>query len=172
VQLQFSIGGRASTAEWVYDPRRRHVIPDDDQAVRLCLPPEEWAAVTFAERGRGAATVTPIGARQHVGYVDQPREQERRTAMATPRPREPDYVMPAEAAASGAPGSAVAAAAALTDGMTELAAETAATGASQAAEAGDGRGSAKKAASGRSRRASVPSWDEIMFGTSRDGRQD
>ena len=29
------------------------------------------------------------------------------------------------------------------------------------------RGRARKAAGGRSRRSSVPSWDEIMFGTSR-----
>src|SRR5215475_13310598 len=34
VRLRFSLGSRTGTAEWIYDPRRRHVIPDDDQAVR------------------------------------------------------------------------------------------------------------------------------------------
>jgi hypothetical protein len=167
VQLQFSIGGRASTAEWIYDPRRRHVIPDDDQAVRLCLPPEEWAAVTFAERSRATATVTPIGSRQHSPYADQAREHERRAAGAPPRPREADFAAAADGDSRGplSPGSAVASAA-HSDGADHPAdAPTAGTG--SVADAAQARAPAKKAATGRSRRASVPSWDEIMFGTSR-----
>jgi hypothetical protein len=167
VQLQFSIGGRASTAEWIYDPRRRHVIPDDDQAVRLCLPPEEWAAVSFAERSRATATVTPIGSRQHSPYADQAREYERRSTAALPRPRDADFAVAGdtESGPPVSPGS-VAANVAQDEDDGGLA-HTPAAGAGPAAEAADARVPAKKAASGRSRRASVPSWDEIMFGTSR-----
>jgi Protein of unknown function (DUF3071) len=146
VRLQFSIGGRASAAEWIYDPRRRHVIPDDDQAVRLCLPQEEWAAVTFAEHSRSTATVTAISSRQHSPYADQARDAPA-VAAAGHLDRPSDHLIdtPAGAGVSTGP----------------------------AADSGDAQAApAKKAASGRSRRASVPSWDEIMFGTSRDGRQD
>jgi hypothetical protein len=166
VQLQFSIGGRASTAEWIYDPRRRHVIPDDDQAVRLCLPPEEWAAVTFAERSRATATVTPIGSRQHSPYADQARDHERKSAGVPPRPREAEFAVAADAdSGRPSPGSAVVSAAHADS--PDRPADAPAAGPGTAAEAGDARVPAKKAASGRSRRASMPSWDEIMFGTSR-----
>jgi len=167
VQLQFTIGGRTSTAEWIYDPRRRHVIPDDDQAVRLCLPPEEWAAMSFPERGHATATVTPIASRQHSPYADQAREYERRSAGLPPRSREPDFAVAAdnESGRPPSPGSAVASAAYASD--ADAPPDTPAVGAASAADAGEARAPTKKAASGRSRRASVPSWDEIMFGTSR-----
>jgi Protein of unknown function (DUF3071) len=177
VRLQFSIGGRASAAEWIYDPRRRHVIPDDDQAVRLCLPQEEWAAVTFAERSRATATVTPIGSRQHSPYADQGREHERRIAATPPRPRDADFAASGDidsaraipaASAGAAAGRPAAAPAAHGDGATEQLADAPAASTGTAADAAELRAaSAKKAAGGRSRRASVPSWDEIMFGTSR-----
>ncbi len=167
VRLQFSIGGRASSAEWIYDPRRRHVIPDDDQAVRLCLPQEEWAAVTFAERSRATATVTPIGSRQHSPFADQAREHDRRIVTAPARPRDADYASDTDTGRTvpAAPPAAAGHADVAGEHLTEAPAASAGT----AAEAGDVRTApaAKKAASGRSRRASVPSWDEIMFGTSR-----
>jgi hypothetical protein len=176
VRLQFSIGGRASAAEWIYDPRRRHVIPDDDQAVRLCLPQEEWAAVTFAERSRATATVTPIGSRQHSPYADQAREYERRNTAA-PRSRDADFAVSGDidsaraipAASAGASGGRPPAApAAHADDAAEHPADAPAASAGTAADGAELRAaSAKKAAGGRSRRASVPSWDEIMFGTSR-----
>jgi hypothetical protein len=169
VRLQFSIGGRASSAEWIYDPRRRHVIPDDDQAVRLCLPQEEWAAVTFAERSRATATVTQIGSRQHSPYADQAREQDRRIVGAPSRPRDADYAVAADSDSGRAtPGAAAATTAAHADGTGEHQADAPAASTGPAADGSDVRPApAKKAASGRSRRASVPSWDEIMFGTSR-----
>ena len=37
VQMMFSIGGRPQLAEWAFDPRRRHVVPADDDAARLSL---------------------------------------------------------------------------------------------------------------------------------------
>jgi Protein of unknown function (DUF3071) len=176
IRLQFSIGGRANAAEWIYDPRRRHVIPDDDQAVRLCLPQEEWAAVTFAERSRATATVTSIGSRQHSPYADQAREHERRIA-APPRPRDADYAVSGDiesgraipaASAAASPARPAAAPAGHADAGAEHLADAPPASAGTAADAAALRASsAKKAAGGRSRRASVPSWDEIMFGTSR-----
>ncbi|HUC26979.1 MAG TPA: septation protein SepH [Streptosporangiaceae bacterium] len=158
VQLQFVVGGRAGTAEWIYDPRRRHVIPDDDQAVRLCLPQDEWAAITFAERARATATVTPIASRQHGPFADAGRELDRRAASALPRAR--DARDPALAVAAE-PDPVPAAVAAPEDGIRQPG-EAAAAGRPDQAGA---PAPAKKTAKGR--RASVPSWDEIMFGTSR-----
>jgi hypothetical protein len=165
VRLQFTVGGRTGSAEWIYDPRRRHVIPDDDQAVRLCLPQEEWAAITFAERSRATATVTPIGSRQHGQFADQPREQDRRLAATAPRARDADFAPSADAESARVPATARAAAG-RPEGPVERPAEGA--GAVVAPESADAAPApAKKAANARSRRASVPSWDEIMFGTSR-----
>jgi Protein of unknown function (DUF3071) len=159
VHLQFALGGRTGTAEWVYDPRRRHVTPDDDQAVRLCLPQEEWSAITFAERERATATVTPIGSRQHGPFADPGRDLERRSGpVPVPRAQEAREPAPAAPALAGhdeggrRPGE---------PGEEAAAAAAAAGGPDQAAAAAP----AKK--TGRGRRASVPSWDEIMFGTSR-----
>jgi hypothetical protein len=58
VQLLFSAAGRAKTAEWVYDPRRRHATPDGDEAARLSLP--EADLPPDEPGGRGEATVTPL----------------------------------------------------------------------------------------------------------------
>jgi hypothetical protein len=169
VRLQFTVGGRTGSAEWIYDPRRRHVIPDDDQAVRLCLPQEEWAAATFAERSRATATVTSIGSRQHGQYADQAREQERRLAGAPPRPWDADFAASADnESGRGLPAAAARAAAGRAEGPVERPAEAAGASAGTAPDPADAAPApAKKAASARSRRASVPSWDEIMFGTSR-----
>ena len=41
VQLAFITGGRLHTAEWIFDPRRRHVLPADDNAARMSLPGSE-----------------------------------------------------------------------------------------------------------------------------------
>jgi hypothetical protein len=156
VQLQFAIGGRAGVAEWIYDPRRRHVIPDDDQAVRLCLPHDEWAATRVADRSSGAATVTRIGSRQLAQPAELARGQERRAAAVAARPRD-GGLAPASAAAvtpKSAPDR--------TPVDTPQEARS-----SETADADVAAPAAKKAVGGRPRRASVPSWDEIMFGTSR-----
>jgi hypothetical protein len=203
VELRFSIGGRASTAAWVFDPRKRHVIPDDDQAVQLCLPQDEWAAISFAERNRATATatVTPIGSRQHGGFTE-PRQSDRRSGPAPVPARQRDTGVPAaengaaETAAAGTGAATTAAAttaaattAAPTTGPVPAAAtaagadgtnrdsktaaqadplpEPAAVGASHGDAAETPAAPAKKASGSRSRRASMPSWDEIMFGNSR-----
>jgi hypothetical protein len=61
ISLTFPSGGRVHVAEWVFDPRRRHVMPDDDNAARLSLPESELPPepVTLP----GEATVTPIASR-------------------------------------------------------------------------------------------------------------
>src|SRR5262249_21335734 len=38
VSLVFTAGGHPRLAEWVFDPRNRHVSPADDTAAGLCLP--------------------------------------------------------------------------------------------------------------------------------------
>jgi hypothetical protein len=61
VQLTFSAGGRLHIAEWVFDPRRRHVLPDDDNAARLSLPESELPSLPASLPGE--ATVTPLAPR-------------------------------------------------------------------------------------------------------------
>jgi Protein of unknown function (DUF3071) len=61
VQLTFSAGGRLHIAEWTFDPRRRHVMPDDDNAARLSLPESELPPLTVTMPGE--ATVTPLAPR-------------------------------------------------------------------------------------------------------------
>ncbi len=61
VTLTFPSGGRLHVAEWVFDPRRRHVMPDDDNAARLSLPESELPPVPVPVPGE--ATVTPIASR-------------------------------------------------------------------------------------------------------------
>jgi Protein of unknown function (DUF3071) len=61
VQLTFISGGRLHEADWIFDPRRRHVLPADDNAARMSLPggePPQPAAPT-----PGEATVTQLAPR-------------------------------------------------------------------------------------------------------------
>src|SRR5580692_6477795 len=82
VQITFVVGGRSQVAEWVFDPRRRHIAPDDDQAARLCLPAEDLAGLRFATRGPATATVTPIASRLGGAAPHHPEPR-----MAPPEPR-------------------------------------------------------------------------------------
>ena len=61
VSLVFTAGGHPRLAEWVFDPRSRHVSPADDTAAGLCLP--DVGLPPMAPRQPGSATVTPIGSR-------------------------------------------------------------------------------------------------------------
>jgi len=89
VQLAFRAGGRLHIAEWLFDPRRRHVSPADDNAERLSLPEAELPAPTGGSLG--AATVTPI----------RPRP-DRSQAPAPPQPVAAACEEPARAAAHAA----------------------------------------------------------------------
>jgi hypothetical protein len=77
VQLRFMVDGREQAAEWVFDPRRRQVMPADDLASRLCLPQVEWPAGRLGSLGQPTATVTPIGSRREAPHGDGRSEPER-----------------------------------------------------------------------------------------------
>ena len=190
VQLMFTIGGRPLMAEWVFDPRRRHVTPADDDAARLSLPEADLAALAPVSRSPARATVTPIGSRLAAAQpsapapapaerrpepepvMSQARAAEARTAEAhQARTAEAQVSRAAEArsprvAEAHSPRAAEAPARAAEDRPAAEVAETEPEAESQEPPVPQ-RGRARKAAGGRSRRASVPSWDEIMFGTSR-----
>ena len=61
VQLTFISGGRLHAAEWIFDPRRRHVLPADDNAARMSLPGSEPPQP--AAPAPGEATVTHLAPR-------------------------------------------------------------------------------------------------------------
>jgi Protein of unknown function (DUF3071) len=217
VQLMFTAGGRPHMAEWVFDPRRRHVTPADDDAARLSLP-EDAMPAPLPPRSAGPgtrATVTPIatrlaplGAPSAAGpgplAAPEPEPQVPRVAQAISAGRETaarSAGLDAQARAAGRDAPARSAgpdAQARTAGRDAPArsagpdaqaraareaaprpaaqeAEALSAGAETAADEGNTAPRAaparerpvRKAAGGRSRRSSVPSWDEIMFGNSR-----
>ena len=61
VQLTFISGERLHTAEWIFDQRRRHVLPADDNAARMSLPGTEPPQP--AASAPGEATVTHLAPR-------------------------------------------------------------------------------------------------------------
>ena len=61
VQLTFISGGRLHTAEWIFDSRRRHVMPADDNAARMSLPGTEPPQPVAPAPGE--ATVTHLAPR-------------------------------------------------------------------------------------------------------------
>jgi hypothetical protein len=208
VQIAYTVAGRLQLAEWVFDPRSRHVTADDDQAARLSLPEADWPPPRPGTRGPVTATVTPIGSRTGSGglhHADQRPEGERAAGRATQHPsRQPAAVAAssgstsaAQAAGHGRTSAPEADIAVSADGQAQVpAARQAARGrvAREVAAAATGHQSAagpgqeivasqqaaalsdeteavappaRRASGGRSRRSSVPSWDEIMFGNSR-----
>jgi hypothetical protein len=154
VRLAFSAGSSPYLAEWVFDPRRRHVTPADDIAARLCHATGELPD----DRGRAAptATVTPIGSRLGTQAAEQ--DPRRDTAQA-PRPDAPQPGVP-QPVATQPPLAAQPLA------QPPLTAQAEREQLPAPGSSPRGR-PVKKAAGGRSRRSSVPSWDEIMLGTSR-----
>ncbi len=195
VQLMFTAGGRPQLAEWSFDPRRRHVSPASEEAARLSLPEADLSPLAPSSRPEPRATVTPIASRLPPAMPPAapsappaaappppaPAAPSRAAAAAVPSPppaaRPVPAPVPAEAPAA-APAAAHPAdqpAAARDRGAPAAAPDRAAAPAAGAGAAADAREQpaaqrgrpARKAAGGRSRRSSVPSWDEIMFGTSR-----
>ena len=88
VQLAFRAGGRLHIAEWMFDPRRRHVAPADDNAARLSLPDSEMPAP--AGGSLGAATVTPIRRPDRPSYPPQRPATAPATGASPAPPSEPD----------------------------------------------------------------------------------
>lgn len=240
VRLAYTVRGEDLVAHWSYDPRRRSVAPEDDEAVRFSRPevveePAPETNVAFFQPRRpaerrvpaepaperrpvppdavgplspppiplidGPSVVEPLAeerpAAEHLaptgpsargdetdfergGAADVPPVTESPAEVAPPVPApepapavaeetppvvEPDPEPEAAAmeppamdpAAESAPGPAKRARAPIT---------AAAAGTKTAAAAtGEGAASRRQRAKGRGRRASVPSWDEIMFGS-------
>jgi hypothetical protein len=205
VQLAYTVAGRMYVAEWVYDPRSKHVIPHDDEAMRLCLDENEWPEPRPEPRQAARATVTPIGSRSD--RTDHPHsDRAAGSGMMHPSRQAPAGVASAGAvhpsrlsAGAGEPvpaRSARNAPAAAGRGRAEAGFAAPADAQPRAGaggrggkaesgpddlgpQAGTGQDEDKQAAAearpakparrsgGRSRRSSVPSWDEIMFGNSR-----
>ena len=205
IQLAYTVAGRMYVAEWVYDPRSRHVIPHDDEAMRLCLGEDEWPEPRPQPRQAATATVTPIGSRSDradhphseratgngmmhpsrqapaglasagaphpsrlsagAGETVQPRSVRNAPAAAGRGRAEPGFTAPAEvpprsgAAARGVKADAGRDDLGLQGGTSQEEEQPAAAEARPAKPA--------RRSGGRSRRSSVPSWDEIMFGNSR-----
>jgi hypothetical protein len=153
VRLTFSVGSRTQVAEWVFDPRRRHIAPDGNLAAGLCLPEQDLPAVGLPVPA--TATVTPIAPRLGVAAIhSEPRGPGvPPTAMHEPRPPAPASPAAASQLSPDATGNGPAAE---PDPADENGRQEPARGRP-----------VRKAAGGRARRASVPSWDEIMFGNSR-----
>jgi Protein of unknown function (DUF3071) len=193
VQLTFTSGGRPHVAEWVFDPRRRHVLPADDNATRMSLPGAEPPQPAASPPGE--ATVTRLAPR--LGNTRHERPGPGRPAVADPAPPaavphppsppappvtgEPrrDVSRPPAAERNQWPRPAsrepVPAPLVAAEGTRENHA-AASPPAGPGAEPGDAVASAEPAAeqagrqgrkAARGRRSSVPSWDEIMFGSSR-----
>jgi hypothetical protein len=202
VQLRFTSADLIRVAEWVFDPRRRHVLPADDNAARMSLPGVEPPQLVPAP---GEATVTHLTPRLHHGPGPSAAQVPMaHAAPAAPAPRGPlPRTMPPAPAApvtpvtpaapvegrrgedrpapggpAGPPAEVPAAQQASSDSRATdstpppeapapappdtPAASASASSAESTAPAGrQGRKSA------RSKRSSVPSWDEIMFGNSR-----
>jgi hypothetical protein len=162
VQLMFITGNRPQMAEWVFDPRRRHASPADDNAARLCLSGSDLPAGRLGTPEPATATVTPIGSRFAAHTGESRRDESRPGARAVPAAAAaPQPPAPAAPSGPAAPEQQPAAA------REAREAREVPPQAEPAAAQAQGQRPARKAAGGRSRRASVPSWDEIMLGTSR-----
>ncbi len=209
VQLAYTVAGRMHVAEWVYDPKSKHVMPADDEAIRLSLDQAHWPAAGPVAPAAPRATVTPIGSRlQHPSRthgalpvhpsvaspspVDEPSAAPAPPVPVQPVPVQPVPVQPVPvqpvpvqpaAASQEQPGTQHAGAeyaandlpsqqarpAAAAETTREPVQETAPAPASEPREREPEQPPrpAKRASGGRPRRSSVPSWDEIMFGNSR-----
>jgi len=187
VQLAYTVGGRMHLAEWVYDPRSKHVTPDDDEAIRLCLGESDWPEPRPAARSGVTATVTPIGSRAsstgaHPSYQAQQADQRSqgewpsgRGGVASSRqgataPAIAESGHPRVAQQSGRESAAVGLAddeEAAGVGKPGGADQTPVQPAAEEAAVGPAARQGRRSSGGRGRRSSVPSWDEIMFGNSR-----
>ena len=100
VQLTFTSGGRLHVAEWLFDQRRRHVIPADDNAARMSLPGAELPQP--AAPGPGEATVTRLAPRlrQESPTAAKPVVAEQPAAVPSAEPVQPAQPAAAQSAQS------------------------------------------------------------------------
>jgi len=197
VELMFTSAGRLHVAEWVFDPRRRHVLPADDNAARMSLPgtepsqpaapPPGEATVTRLAPRLGSARYERPGPGRPTGAepappAPMPSPPPTPSAPATPEPKR-DVSRPPAAErnswprpAAREPASVSMAAAEGTRENHQAVPPPTDTSAEPPAAMGDAVARAEPVAeqagrqgrkAARGRRSSVPSWDEIMFGSSR-----
>jgi Protein of unknown function (DUF3071) len=215
VQLTFAAGDRRQVAVWVFDPRRRHALPADDNAARMSLPGAE--PPQFGAPSPGEATVTPLaprlsnapghgavgrgvpgpagsGGHGQGSWARHDRPSPGRPTAAEPgippMPQPPALPAPSVPVTADQRGDAARRPAAeRSPAMPTTTKEPAqaptvaarddypaapvpAAAAAQAGPAGPAEPAAEQAGrpgrkAARGRRSSVPSWDEIMFGSSR-----
>ncbi len=151
VQLVFSTAGRPRTAQWIYDPRRRHATPIDEGAAMLCLPEADLPPEPGGRRGE--ATVTPLQPRLSAPSGRQGR-----------RPAEPPARQPETTPSGEREPAAEQARRQPAEPRTEPEETESGRDADRAPAAAQ---TGRRTAGGRGKRSSVPSWDEIMFGSSR-----
>src|SRR5215469_9178792 len=97
--LTFTSGGRLHVAEWMFDPRRRHVMPEDDTAGRLSLPDPGEATVTPLAPRLGAAVNGGMGGPgMSSGGSGGGRFRAERPAPERPAPERPGPERPAASA--------------------------------------------------------------------------
>jgi hypothetical protein len=211
VRLSFLAEGRPQAAEWVFDPRRRHISPVDEVAARLSsleLDESVSDTVTPLVPRRAGGTTGRMGApaggeaRGGTERFARPASAGARTDAAAETQTETEGEPQAERAGARSSPAVRAEPAARVDQTAEPAArgrhggrgrtatrgreaaasteqpaaepaaqappkEVAAAAASAATPTADGEKQPRRRKSARSRRASVPSWDEIMFGSRR-----
>jgi len=162
IRVSFTAKGHARDARWVFDPTRRVVSADDDEA--RWLSGEQAAPKPARERGaRTSRRPRPDGpfVPRLAGGRDASVEPERPAEQPTGKrsPTEPEAPgEPAEEPGEEPTGTAAARA------------EQPQPAAPADAEAEQPAGAEQPAAAARpksGRRASVPSWDDIVFGTGR-----
>ena len=162
-------------------PMRATVTPIGSRRAAAPPPAAEPAPAQPARAPAPAPSAERVMAAAHPGPPASPAQTSPAAAgSAPPRPAQPSPRRAGTAPAGTAPAGAAPAAAAPAGqpdvgpagrGEAPAAPDPAEQAPAAAAESRDPavpqRGRARKAAGGRSRRSSVPSWDEIMFGTSR-----
>ncbi|HLU98650.1 MAG TPA: septation protein SepH [Thermobifida alba] len=186
VKLSFRVMGEEHVAHWIYEPRRRSVTPYDEEAVRFSAADDHHDAPPPPTPH--GATVTPFAPRRSVRDTPLgPEAPEVPEAPAAARPRGPrtpvtaERAHPAEAPVRdltapdlhhrpdpGPPPAVDPHAAPSSAGSPAQRSAVAPQRPPRpeppppAATANSPQQSRRK---GRGRRASVPSWDEIMFGS-------
>jgi Protein of unknown function (DUF3071) len=164
VQLMFLTGNRPQMAEWIFDPRRRHATPLDDNAARLCLSGADLPAGRVGGDDTVTATVTPI-ARRLSSHAAEPRAESERLSGRAARGASSGAAAAQAPAPQGGRKAAPSQAPVPPGGRKD---DPAVDRAQPAAPASPAQARpVRKAAGGRTRRSSVPSWDEIMLGNSR-----
>ncbi len=174
VQLAYTVAGRLHLAEWVYDARTKHVIPDGEEAERLSLGEAGLPGFLTAGRPAATATVTPIGSRAGSPVQGRPHAREApappRTSVAAASAGPARAEAPPSRDGGGGPAGIGRPAGAGPDAAADDAApadDEADEPAASARDSQPGQPPARRTSGGRSRRSSVPSWDEIILGSSR-----